>query len=680
MEATTQSENPEGIFIYSTHPIPPLKDVPALFKQSDQPPLREITEFEALKQALRDVTCGCVVFDVKEPDHLKHLAEVSHLMRSEISSGIFQFVVLCQLQHPKIETFLAKLNCNKVLYPPYTAKGLKIAITRHMAMARKAASSSDDDSREVKVTGSDGSRRSSQSGRQRTVREADPLKTPDDCWLTKASTAKSIHGKWLCFAIGPGPVTGTWTEVRVEGAVGRRFDDRVWEWTPKDREKDLFVHEGAWRFRGRFPEFKDTSWAFVGASPELGYYKDGVLIERKIFTENKGDLVFAKNSQAALAKLPDIQASIDFEVYLKRGGGKGNLLEYVEKRRKERELMATMEAVDAKELELQLEKELERASKDFTSNEELGEDDPFKDSRSSTPETPFNSGKFGKKSIEPAKLAVFQKAESLFKSRTRLFQLIPSDTGKQSRVLEACKWQSPVIFWTAKRQIKEQTSVVSGADDGEKLRIAYPKSKSKGQILSEIREQNARRIFLNINTRRTAIFFAQDVGEVRFTEESIDVEVPSVVYEVQRRENLRYSFTPETAMGVTIGLESNQGFAMHGYAKDISAGGIQVSYSPTDPKIAKRARGLEVGTVFPNISFELYGKSIHCSAQLRWKKEIAGAIHLGLQFVKISPEDREGVRLFVMEESFDYIESILNAEEGAEQNSEEAASPVATSN
>jgi c-di-GMP-binding flagellar brake protein YcgR len=222
-----------------------------------------------------------------------------------------------------------------------------------------------------------------------------------------------------------------------------------------------------------------------------------------------------------------------------------------------------------------------------------------------------------------------------------------------------------VVFWTAKRQIKEQTSVISGGDagDGELLRIAYPKSKSKAQILSEIRKQNAQRIYLNVNTRRTAIFFAQEVSEVRFTEESIDVEVPSTLYEVQRRENLRYSFTPETATGVTIGLESSQSLAIHGYGKDISAGGIQVSYTPTDAKIAKRVRGLEVGTVFPNISFELYGKSIHCSAQLRWKKEVAGVILLGLQFVKISPEDREGVRLFVMEESFDYIESILNSEE-----------------
>jgi c-di-GMP-binding flagellar brake protein YcgR len=674
MEAMTQSENPEGIFIYSTHPIPPLRDVPALFKQSDQPPLREIQEFESLKQALREVTCGCVVFDVKEPDHLKHLAEISHLMRSEIAAGVFQFVVLCQIQHPKIETFLAKLNCTKVLYPPYTAKGLKIAITRHMAIAKKAVASSEDDAREIKITGLDLSRRSSQGARQRTVRETDPLTTPDDCWLTKASIAKSIHGKWLCFAIGPGPVTGTWTEVRAEGAGGRRFDDRVWEWTPKDREKDLFIREGVWRFRGRFPEFKDTSWAFVGASPELAYFKNGVLMERKMFSESNGDLVFARNSKAALAKLPDIQASIDFEVYLKRGGGKGGLLEYVEKRRKERELMATMEAVDAKELELQLEKELERASKDFSSKEELGADDPYKDSNSSASDTPFNGGKFGKKSVEPAKLSVFQKAESAFKSRSRLFQLIPSEPGKKSRVIEACKWQSPVIFWTAKRQIKEQTCVVSGEGEGEKLRIAYPKSKTKGQILSEIREQNARRIYLNINTRRTSIFFAQEVGEVRFTDESIEVEVPSVVYEVQRREHLRYSFTPETATGVTIGLESSQSYVIQGYAKDLSAGGIQVSCSPTEAKVTKRIRSLEVGAVFPNINFELYGKSIHCSAQLRWKKEVAGVFFLGLQFVKISPEDREGVRLFVMDESFDYIESILNSEEESEE------SPALTNN
>jgi hypothetical protein len=661
METTIQSENPEGIFIYSTHPIPPLKDVPTLLKQSESTPVREITQFELLKQVLREVTCGCVVFDVKDAEHLKQLAELSHIMRSEISAGIFQFVVLCQLQHPKLESFLNKLNCNKVLYPPYTAKGLKIAVTRHMTIAKKAAGSGEP-ARQMRVAGADTAKRSVQKSPRRQVRETEPLTTTDDCWLTKASVAKSIHGKWLCFAIGPGPVTGIWNEVRTEGG-SRRFDDRTWEWTPKDPKNDLFIREGVWRFKGRLPEFKDTSWAFVGATPELGYYKNGVLIERKIFTESNGDLVFAKNSKAAFDKLPDIQASIDFEVYMRREGGKGNLLEYVEKRRKERELSASVEAEDARSLELQLEKELERASNDFTSREPLQDAEDYKDSASAGTEPPFNGGKFGHKKVDPSKLATFQKAEPLFKSSSRLFQIVPSDTDKQSRLLEACQWKCPVIFWTAQRHIKEETLVISGDEDGGSIRIAYPKNLKKGQIQSEIRVRDAHRIYLNINTRRTAIFFAQEIDGISFKDDAIEVDVPSVVYEVQRREFFRYSFTPETATSVLIGLESSQNFSISGIAKDLSAGGIQVAYVPPDAKASKRARNLEIGTVFPNLSFELYGKTIHCAAQLRWKKEDAGTLLLGLQFVKISPEDREGIRLFVMEESFDYIESILDTEE-----------------
>jgi hypothetical protein len=486
--------------------------------------------------------------------------------------------------------------------------------------------------------------------------------TGDDCWLTKVSVAKSIHSKWLCFAIGPGPVTGVWSEVRSGSSDGggRRFDDRIWEWSPKDPKNDLFIREGVWRFKGRLPEFKDTSWAFVGAAPELGYYKDGVLKERKIFTESNGDLVFAKNSKAAFAKLPDIQASIDFEVYMRREGGKGNLLEYVEKRRKERELSASVEAEDPRSLELQLEKELERASKDFTSSESLPEDDDFRDSALKATEPPFNGGKFGNKKVEPSKLATFQKAEPLFKSSSRLFQLIPSDTGKQSRLSEACQWRCPVIFWTAQRHIKEESLVISGDEEGDTIRIAYPKSMKKEQIQREIRIRSAHRLYLNINTRRTAIFFAQEISEISFKDDAIDIEVPSVVYEVQRREFFRYAFTPETATSVLIGLESSQNLAIPGVAKDLSAGGIQVAHVPPDAKASKRVRNLEIGTIFPNLSFELYGKTIHCAAQLRWKKEDAGTLLLGLQFVKISPEDREGIRLFVMEESFDYIESILN--------------------
>jgi c-di-GMP-binding flagellar brake protein YcgR len=190
---------------------------------------------------------------------------------------------------------------------------------------------------------------------------------------------------------------------------------------------------------------------------------------------------------------------------------------------------------------------------------------------------------------------------------------------------------------------------------------------SKEQFLKDLNDQDPDRLYLNINTKRTSIFFAQKLDEIEFVEQCFFVDVPSVVYEVQRREHLRYQFTPETATAVLIGLESDRKLAIQGYAKDISVGGICVEHAYTGEKISQRARSLEVGTIFPNLSFELYGKSIHCSAQLRWKKEstASDAIFLGLQFVKITSEDREGIRLFVMEESYDYIESILDTEANA---------------
>lgn len=678
MEEQVRSENPEGIFIYSTHPVPPLKDVPSLLKQSDPTPLKELKDFDELKQSLREISCGCVVFDVKEATHLKQLAEVAHMMRSEISSGIIQFIVLCQLEHPRLQAILDKISCNKVLYPPYSAKGLKITLTRHLAIARKAATQSEL-SQEMKVSGGDSSRGSAHASQQKSVREIDALKTSDDCWLTKASSAKCIHGKWLCFAIGPGPVTGTWVELKSE-SNGRRFDDRVWEWKPKDPEKDLFIRQGSWRFRGRFPEFKGTSWTFIGSAPELSYFKDGALVERRIYCESNGDLTLARNSRAALDKLPDIQASIDFEVYLKRGGGKGTLLEYVEKRKKERELSATMDAEDVKDLELQLEKELERAAKDFISTEEEKHGLELNASNDAQ-EGQFADGKFGQKSVEPQRLELFKKSEALFKSKSRLFQLIPSDSEKRSRIQDACQWKCPVILWTAKRQIKELSSVTSFGEIGEEIRIAYPKGFKKEQLLNELSRLKAEQVYLNINTRRTAIFFAQEVAAIRFEEDSINVGIPEFIYEVQRREFLRHQVSPTTPIHVLIGTGMDQQTAITGYAKDLGAGGIQIEHPLSDSKASVRARRLDVGDVFPNVSFEIYGRTIHCSAQLRWKKEIPGVGHgagqkagqkaektgarilMGLQFVKINPEDREGIRLFVMEESFDYIESILNSEE-----------------
>ncbi len=112
-----------------------------------------------------------------------------------------------------------------------------------------------------------------------------------------------------------------------------------------------------------------------------------------------------------------------------------------------------------------------------------------------------------------------------------------------------------------------------------------------------------------------------------------------------------------------IGLDDGQQSAITGEVRDISAGGIQIEHVLGESKSSQRARMIEVGAVFPNLSFELYGKTIHCSAQLRWKKETGNkSMLLGLKFIKISRADLEGIRLFVMDESYDYIESILSAE------------------
>jgi hypothetical protein len=55
------------------------------------------------------------------------------------------------------------------------------------------------------------------------------------------------------------------------------------------------------------------------------------------------------------------------------------------------------------------------------------------------------------------------------------------------------------------------------------------------------------------------------------------------------------------------------------------------------------------------VTFIVYGRRIQVAAEVRWKKDNL----LGIRFLDLSDDDREGIRLFVMEESFDYIESIL---------------------
>ena len=67
-------------------------------------------------------------------------------------------------------------------------------------------------------------------------------------------------------------------------------------------------------------------------------------------------------------------------------------------------------------------------------------------------------------------------------------------------------------------------------------------------------------------------------------------------------------------------------------------------------------------TRIASVRFKIYGKEVECGARVVWvrntpSKSKGNKIMLGLHFVHMTLADREGIRLYVMEENFSYLKN-----------------------
>lgn len=138
----------------------------------------------------------------------------------------------------------------------------------------------------------------------------EPLELESDCWLIQNRKPKRVANRWSVTLLGPAPHAGKWVSIENPGEAAS--EEAFWRWVPHDPENDPFIREeGAWVFRGFQPKFSEVAWVFVGESPELSFYYEGESYGSKLRGDKRGRLTVARDSAAALARLPLMEASLD---------------------------------------------------------------------------------------------------------------------------------------------------------------------------------------------------------------------------------------------------------------------------------------------------------------------------------------------------------------------------------
>ncbi len=255
---------------------------------------------------------------------------------------------------------------------------------------------------------------------------------------------------------------------------------------------------------------------------------------------------------------------------------------------------------------------------------------------------------FGNKTyIQPQRLKLYSKALAKLAPKPGLFQVVGDPEERLSYLKEVKLLNSPATIWTPHQKLREVSKVDEFSLETKTFRIQYPTGFSQSGFRSALDTHQADRVYFNVNLNRTALFFAQSRSELDMRNDGFHVPLPDSIYEVQRRAHFRLKISDDRNFIVELGPSGS------GRIIDISAGGLGVE---VEPQIAQRYKQ---GDILPNISFEIYGKRLHCSGQVRWIKQGKAEHAIGLKFIKLDPFDAEGIHLFVMEENFDYINEHL---------------------
>lgn len=163
-------------------------------------------------------------------------------------------------------------------------------------------------------------------------------------------------------------------------------------------------------------------------------------------------------------------------------------------------------------------------------------------------------------------------------------------------------------------------------------------------------------LLVNFSLRRCRVFFRSERFEIK--EKEISIHVPDVVYEVQRRAQLRLKIDPDKKLFVQITQTAFAGPANGYQIYDISSGGVCLLVDGTQLDLWKTGK-----SQIQQMRFDIAERQIEIQ-QLRLvhSRPVPGqsnTFFVSFEFKAISNRDRCFINMFVYRESTEYVARIL---------------------
>lgn len=624
---------PAYIFV-SPATFPAVKEAQKLLPQ---PPDTVIAHPRSVLDALSAIdSAGRAILTISasESKHLKLATTLAARLKTQIKAGLVKIVVVSSVQHEDLPKLLKKHGCEEVLSPELTDKAIKLKWLRLMSMVELAWGKTPQgraDAGAAKPGVGDGTR---DKAKKSTIKAVASLKIADDCWIVRGKAFKFIQDKWIIRIDGPSPSAGRW--------VKGKDQPNAWVWTPRDASNP-FVSEGVWTFYGKQPENKGNAWVFVGEIPRLAYSQNGKEVCNRFEGAGEGTLKIARNSRAALKKSALIASSYE-------QGMKGKKPPSFQAQTTEKSPQKSSQAAP----------DLGGVALDFGEPQsENPEFDEQPDLAIGPPSPPFADGKFGSKTVnEVERLNFFEEILEELGPKPEMFYVVSNRKDCLALIRESAHLHAPAIIWTRGQKFRKTTQISHFAKESGSLGIELPQGSDWTGLMKSLSDVHAQEIFVNANLGRTAIFFKQTLAQLREGKASVEVSCPEKIYEVQRRKHLRSLLRAGEDAQACIALDGDKAGTFW-KLMDLSAGGLCVSRASAPASLAAK---LKRGARIESVSFKIYGQEIECDARVAWIKRKKGKgatedLVIGIQFDHITHADREGIRLYVMEENYAYLKN-----------------------
>jgi hypothetical protein len=236
--------------------------------------------------------------------------------------------------------------------------------------------------------------------------------------------------------------------------------------------------------------------------------------------------------------------------------------------------------------------------------------------------------------------------------KPRDFEPIEDHREMLALLVEGAKITADTLIWTKNQEnvLHSRISLLSTAD--EVIYAWIPTDFSAQPFAAEIEKKLALECFFSVSLSRANLFFktqyiSQDSAGLQF-------KIPSQVYKVQRRKNLRFPIPDSYTLPVEFQDPLFPRKTIRTKVIDISASGLSFSAAEGDSPL------FQSGAILKDLRFAIRGRLIQVDAEIRHVRPFhKQLIKVGLAFQGLQSSDSSHIASYVFDENRKFFSRFL---------------------